>query len=85
MEQLTLGNIIDMATAIAKGRGLSMQEIRALPVYVSSDDEINGIHTAWGYAYLDRATAGDDEQWMIDLIDEDQCNVKMADKAIFIG
>lgn len=85
MEQLTLGNIIDMTTAIAKRRGLSMKEIRALPIYVSSDDEMNGIHTAWGYAYLDRATAGDDEQWMIDLIAEDNCNVPMGERAIFIG
>lgn len=85
MEHLTLGDILDLAVKIKKATGLTGAEIRELPVYVTDDDEMNGVHTGWGYAYLDRQNADEDTQYIIDLIDENRCNVKMKDRAVLIG
>lgn len=55
MEQLTMGELLGLVE-ILKKYGRTEEEIKALPVYIRDDDELNGIHTAY---YCEQIT--DDE------------------------
>lgn len=82
MNQLTMGNILDLAAALKK-EGMTIEEISKLPIYLGNDDECNGIHTGW-YAEMINP---DDEgcKWMIEMIKEDSCNIEFKGKSILIS
>lgn len=72
-EQLTLKDIYDVAIGLrAIGEDLSKY-----PVYIGNDDELNGIHTGWFTNILDVDSDNEDNQYLIDMINEDCCNVKL--------
>lgn len=74
MNQLTLKDIYDVAKKLLeKGDDLSKY-----PVYLGNDDELNGIHTGWYANILDVHNSDEDNQYMIDMINEDCCNVKLT-------
>lgn len=80
--QVKLGDIINLVNALRES-GMSIQEIRNLPIYVSDDDELNGAHAAWRHGLID---ANDEEcSDIVELINENSCNPKLDGKAIFIG
>lgn len=82
MEQLTMGGILNVINFL-KNKGMTEQEIAALPIYLGSDDECNGIHTGW---YVDMIDPDDEGcQWMIEMIEEDCCNVEFKGKSILIS
>ena len=82
MDQLKLGQILKLASDLHK-EGMSLNEIAELPVYIGNDDELNGIHTAW---YAEQIKPDEEEyQWMVEMINEDCCNVKIEGKAILIS
>ena len=79
--QLTLKDIYNVATElINKGEDLSKY-----PVYLGNDDELNGIHCGWYANILNTKDKDEDNQYMIDLINEDCCNIKLKDKAILFS
>lgn len=82
MNQLTLKDIYNVAKKLLeKGDDLSKY-----PVYLGNDDELNGIHTGWYINILDANDAEEDNQYMIGMINEDCCNVKLTKgKAILIS
>ena len=82
MKQLKLGTILVLATELQK-QGMSTAEIMNIPVYIGSDDELNGIHTGW-YAQIIDPNDEDDADF-IELINEDHCNVKIQGKSILIS
>ena len=72
--QLTLKDIYDVAKKLLeKGDDLSKY-----PVYLGNDDELNGIHTGWYANILDVHNSDEDNQYMIGMINEDCCNVKLT-------
>jgi hypothetical protein len=72
MEQLTLGEILKFAKEL-KANGMTDKEIKALPIYLGDDDELNGIHCGW-YTNLVDADS-DDEQ--------DECFVEMINDSLW--
>lgn len=64
-------------------QGISMDEIKEMPVYIGDDDELNGIHTAW-YAQLVDANSPEDEGY-VELINEDRHNIQIKGKAVLIS
>ena len=82
MKQLTMGRILQLAAQL-QADGISTKEIAELPIYIGNDDELNGIHTGW-YAQLIDPNNKDDE-YFIELIEEDCCNVTIKGKAILIS
>lgn len=81
MKQLKFGDIMAFAKKLQK-EGMNLGEIYELPIYLGDDDELNGIHCAW-YANLVDANNVMDE-YVIEMINDDRCNVKLEGKAILI-
>lgn len=81
--QLTIGDILNAVNAL-KEQGMTLREIKKLPVYIGNDDELNGIHTAWYINILDENDEGDSVD-LIEMINEDHCNIKFTDKGILIS
>ena len=82
MNQLTVGTLLAVIKGL-KESGMSAKEISALPIYIGRDDELNGIHTAWyGQAI---SSENEDDQYFIELINEDCCNIKFNKKAFLIS
>ena len=63
--------------------GMTMAEIKELPIYIGDDDELNGIHCAW-YTNLVDANNTEDANF-VDMINEDRCNIQLNEKAILIS
>lgn len=85
MKQLTLGDILEFAEILKKEKGLTEADVKALPVYIGDDDELNGIHCGWNCSIVD----ADDEYDanLVEMINERRSNFKLMgrDSAILIS
>lgn len=82
MKQLTLGDILALVTEL-KRAGMPMVELNKLPIYIGNDDELNGIHTAW---YIEQIDFNDyNSQYIVEMINEDHCNIKIQGRAILVS
>ena len=82
--QLTVGDVIGLAKVLLRENGMSLEEIKELPIYIGNDDELNGIHCGWECRILD---ADDEEdQYYVDMINERRGNHALTgrDSAILI-
>lgn len=85
MKQLTFGDLLNFANAL-KQDGMTLAEIKALPVYLGDDDELNGIHCGWYTNLVDaNDTNNKDNTYMVEMINERRCNIKLDGKAIVIS
>ena len=85
MDQLTMGNILAFCAEL-KAKGMTMEEIKTLPVYLGDDDELNGIHCGWYINLVDaNDTEDEDNAYTVDLINENRCNIKLNGKAVLIS
>lgn len=82
MKQLTLGDILRFIAEMQKA-GMSTKEIAALPVYLGDDDELNGIHCGWYTNLVD--VNNEEDADLVELINEDRCNIELKGKAILIS
>ena len=82
MGQLTLGQILDFAAQLRR-EGVTLEEFRSLPIYLGNDDELNGIHCAWYTNVVDKDNPEDAD--LVELINEDRCNIELKGKAILIS
>ena len=80
--QLKMDNILSFCAELRK-QGMTMEEIRALPIYLGNDDELNGIHCGWYTNLIDVDEEEDAD--LVELINEDRCNIKLDGKAILIS
>lgn len=80
--QLTINHILAFCAEL-RAQGMTMEEIKALPVYLGNDDELNGIHCGW-YTNLVDITNPEDAD-LVELINEDRCNIELKGKAILIS
>ena len=85
MKQLTFGDILEFAEILKKEKGLTEAEVKALPVYIGDDDELNGVHCGWNCSIVD----ADDEydSYVVEMINERSGNYKLEgrDSAILIS
>lgn len=84
MDQLTINDILALCARL-RGTGMTMEEIKALPIYLGNDDELNGIHTGWALDFVDSNNTTDEDEWMVEMINEDRCNIKLNGKAVLIS
>ena len=83
MGQLVFGNLLDFAKELEK-EGMSMDEIRSLPIYLGDDDELNGIHCGWYINPVDVNNPDDED--LVELINESRGNISLEKgKAILIS
>ena len=82
MGQLTLGQLLDFAAQLRR-EGMTLEEFRALPIYLGNDDELNGIHCGWYTNLMDVNNPEDAD--LVELINEDRCNIELKGKAILIS
>ena len=80
--QLTMEKILAFCDELRKS-GMTMEEIKALPIYLGDDDELNGIHTAWYTNLVDVNNVVDED--IIEMINEDSRNIELKGKAILIS
>lgn len=84
MKQLTLGDLLDFAADLRR-KGMSLEEFRALPIYLGDDDELNGIHCGWYVETIDANSDDKNMQYVVEMINEDRGNYEITDKAILIS
>ena len=82
MGQLTLGQILDFVAQLRR-EGMTLEEFRNLPIYLGNDDELNGIHCGWYMNLVDPNNSEDAD--LVELINEDRCNIELKGKAILIS
>lgn len=82
--QLTVGDVVDMAKVLINERGMTLADVRALPIYIGDDNELNGIHCAGECQIIDADDKED--KCFVDMINEDLWNFKLTgtDSAILI-
>lgn len=85
MNQLTMENILAFCAQL-RAKGMTMEEIKALPIYIGDDDELNGVHTAWYTNLVDaNDTEDEDNVYTVELINERRGNIELKGKAILIS
>jgi hypothetical protein len=84
MEQLKLGDLMDFVGTLLQ-QGMSMAKVRALPIYIGDDDELNGIHCAWYMNVVDANNDDENTQYVVEMINEDRGNFEITGKAILIS
>ena len=82
MKQLKIGDIMHFIKKLQK-EGMNLGEIYDLPIYLGNDDELNGIHCAWYTNLVDPNNHEDSD--IVEMINEDRCNIKLEGKAILIS
>ena len=84
MDQLTINDILALCAKL-KNKGMTMEEIRMLPIYLGDDDELNGIHTGWALDFVDSNNTTEDDEWLVEMINENRYNIKLDGKAVVIS
>ena len=84
MNQLTINDILALCAKLKK-EGMTMKEIRLLPIYLGDDDELNGIHCGWALDFVDSNNTTEDDEWLVEMINEDSHNIKLDGKAVVIS
>lgn len=84
MDQLTINDILALCARLRQS-GMTMEEIKALPIYLGDDDELNGIHTGWALDFVDANNTTDEDEWVVEMINEDSHNIKLDGKAVLIS
>ena len=83
MEQLTMGDIIRLYIELRDSKQFSVGDIEKLPIYLGNDDELNGIHCGWYVNLVDKDNEEDSD--IVEMINEDYCNIKLTSKGILIS
>lgn len=84
MDQLTINDILALCARLRQ-KGMTMEEIKALPIYLGDDDELNGIHTGWALDFIDANDTDEDNVYLVEMINEDRNNIKLNGKAVLIS
>ena len=84
MDQLTINDILTLCAKLRQ-QGMTMDEIKTLPIYLGDDDELNGIHTGWALDFVDSNNATEDDEFLVEMINERRCNIKLDGKAVVIS
>lgn len=84
MDQLTMNDILALCARL-RHSGMTMEEIKALPIYLGDDDELNGIHTGWALDFVDSNDADEDNVYLVEMINEDRNNIELNGKAVLIS
>ena len=84
MDQLTMNDILVLCAKLKK-EGMAMEEIKALPIYLGDDDELNGVHCGWALDFVDSNNTTEDDEWLVEMINENRCNIKLDGKAVVIS
>ena len=80
--QLKMGDIFAFCAELRQ-KGMTMEEIKELPIYLGNDDELNGIHCGWYTNLVDIDNEEDAD--LVELINEDRHNIELKGKAILIS
>ena len=86
MEQLTVRDVLVFLNEL-KQQGMTMEEIKSLPIYLGDDDELNGVHCGWYTNLVDADnTEDEDNVYTVELINERRGNIELEKgKAILIS
>lgn len=82
MKQLTLGDLLNFIADLTQ-KHMSLEELKALPIYIGDDDELNGIHCAWYNELVD--VNNSEYEAIVEMINENRNNHKITGKAILIS
>ena len=83
MEQLMFKDLIELFEKLKEK--YSVSEILEMPIYIGDDEELNGIHTGFCVQEICKDKNHCDDDYFIEMIEENCTNVKFNDKAILIS
>ena len=82
MKQLTMQDLYDLCKNYIE-KGFKLDEIQ---VYLGDDDELNGIHTGWFTTpIMNKKGINENNDYLIDMIQENSGNVELKMKGILIS
>ena len=82
MKQLTMQDLYDLCKKYVD-KGFKLDEIQ---VYLGDDDELNGIHTGWNITpIMNKKGINEDNDYLIDMIQENSGNVDLKMKGVLIS
>ena len=82
MRQLTLKDLYDFCLKQIE-LGIKIEDIQ---VYLGDDDELNGVHTGWFITPIyNRKGITDDNDYVIDMINENSGNIELKKKGVLIS
>jgi DNA-binding transcriptional MerR regulator len=84
MEQLKVKDITNMITRLRQS-GMSLNEIKELPIYLGKDDELNGIHCGWYCQVVDSNAKDEDNRYLTEMINQDYANNELDGKGVLIS
>lgn len=84
MEQLKIKDILDLVLRLEKS-GMSLTNIRELPIYLGDDDELNGIHNGWIIDLIDSEDDDEYNAYLIELINKNYGTTQLKGKGILIS
>ena len=84
MKQLTVGDLFNVVRKLSS-EGMTLTEMKKMPIYIGDDDELNGIHCGWFVNIVDANDSNEDNQYLVEMINEDYGNHKITGKAILIS
>lgn len=84
MGQLKIKDITRLIIEL-KNKGMTLEEINELPIYLGNDDELNGIHNGWYISFVDKNDQDEDTKYIVDMIKEDYATTDLKDKGILIS
>lgn len=85
MEQLKVKDILQALSSLQAEGKISREEILEMPVYIGDDDELNGIHCAWGIDTVHAGSADEGEQYLADMINNTSGNIPFKNVAFLIS
>lgn len=60
-------------------------DLSTIPLYLSNDDELNGVHNAFDFYLLDKVDLCEDTQYLIELINQDYATTDFKDIGVLIS
>lgn len=81
MKQLVVKDLLDFVDKLKED--YPEEEVLEMPIYLGDDDELNGIHCGWCYQEVD--LDNEDDDWIVEMINENPKNIKLENKGILIS
>lgn len=81
-KQLTMGDVLELVNEL-KAQGMTLREIKKMPIYLGDDDELNGVHCGWYRQLIDPANEEDAD--LVEMINDNRCNFEITGKAILLS
>ena len=83
MKQLQFKDLVELFEQLKKK--YPVEDILEMPIYIGDDEELNGIHTGFCVQEIRKDENHCDDDYFIEMIEENCTNIQFKDRAILIS